>query len=97
MFLRRSHNDESAGYSSFFFGKSTSNERIETLWSFLRKNRLNCWMNYFKDLHDQGLYDKSNPIHVQCLKFCIYSILQDGLNETRHYWNHNKIRPSRAA
>ena len=96
-FLRRSHNDKSAGYSSFIFGKSTSNQRIEVWWSFLRRNRLNWWMNYFKDLHDQGLYDDSNPIHVQCLKFCFYSILQDELDETRHYWNHHRIRPSRAA
>ena len=96
-FPRRSHNDESAGYSSFIFGKSTSNQRIEAWWSLLRRNRLNWWMNYFKDLHDQGLYDDSNPTHVQCLKFCFYSILQDELDETRHYWNHLRIRLSRAA
>ena len=32
-FLRRNHSDDSSGYLSFQFGKSITNERIESVWS----------------------------------------------------------------
>eukprot|EP00112_Aurelia_sp_Birch-Aquarium-sp1_P023636 Seg7107.2 transcript_id=Seg7107.2/GoldUCD/mRNA.D3Y31 product="hypothetical protein" protein_id=Seg7107.2/GoldUCD/D3Y31 len=96
-FLRRNHNDESAGMGSFIFGKSTSNQRIESWWSYLRRNQLTWWMNFFKDLRDQGFYDDSNPVHVESLRFCFYPILQDELYDVVYHWNHHKIRPVRTA
>ena len=55
--------------SSFLFGKSTSNQRIEAWWSFFRRRFLQIWMNLFKDMRDEGLYDDSNVFHVECLVF----------------------------
>ena len=60
------HNFEN---SSFLFGKSTSNQRIEAGWSFFRRRFLQIWMNLFKDMRDEGLYDDSNVFHVECLVF----------------------------
>ena len=34
-FLRRNHSDDSSGYQSFQFGKSITNQRIESCWSQL--------------------------------------------------------------
>ena len=34
-FLRRNHSDDSSGYQSFQFGKSITNQRIESVWSQL--------------------------------------------------------------
>ena len=32
-FLRQNHSDDSSGYQSFQFGKSITNQRIESFWS----------------------------------------------------------------
>lgn len=79
-FFRREANDEFAGEKSFLYGKSTSNQRIEGWWSFLRKSESDFWMKYFKDLRDQGLYDETDPIYVECLKFCYMPLLRDELH-----------------
>ena len=96
-YFRMLHDDADSGMRSFLFGKSTSNQRIEAWWSFLRRSLLNWWMNYSKDMRDQALFDDSNDLHVECLRFCFYSILQDELYETVENWNHHRIRPSRMA
>ena len=89
------HRTSPNAVTTFLFGKSTSNQRIEAWWSFLRKSCLQWWINYFKDLRDQGLFDDSNPIHVECLRFCLYGVLQDELTKVLLQWNHHRIRPVR--
>ena len=81
-------------FSSFLFGKSTANQRIEGWWSFLKRYFLQWWINYFKELVDNGLYDLTNPIHVECMRFCFYGIIQDELSGILSRWNHHKIRRS---
>ena len=83
------HNFEN---SSFLFGKSTSNQRIEAWCSFFRRRFLQIWMNLFKDMRDEGLYDDSNVFHVECLVFYFYGIIQDELSKTMTEWNTNRIR-----
>ena len=96
-FLRRNHSDSFAGEKSFQYGKSVSNQRIESWWSFLKRHSLQNWINYFKDLREQGFYDDSNNVHVQSLKFCFYGIIQTELDSVVKYWNHHRIRPSKGA
>ena len=36
------------------YSRKPSNQRIESWWSFLRKHRSNWWMNFFKDLIEEG-------------------------------------------
>ena len=38
------------GVSSFQFGTSVRNQRIEAWWSIFRRNRANFWINFFKDM-----------------------------------------------
>ena len=52
------------------------------------------WINYFKDMRDNGLYDDSDHLHVECLKFCYYPVLKEELHKTARLWNLHKIRPS---
>eukprot|EP00112_Aurelia_sp_Birch-Aquarium-sp1_P017080 Seg3932.3 transcript_id=Seg3932.3/GoldUCD/mRNA.D3Y31 product="hypothetical protein" protein_id=Seg3932.3/GoldUCD/D3Y31 len=96
-FLRRCHTDSFAGYSSFAYGKSVSNQRIECWWSHLKKCSIGWWRDYFKSLRNRNMFDDSNPIHTQCLKFCFYGILQDELDSVKDNWNHHKIRPNKYA
>ena len=83
------HNFEN---SSFLFGKSSSNQRIETWLSVSHRRFLQIWMNLFKDMRDEGLYDDSNVFHVECLVFYFYGIIQDELTKTMTEWNTNRIR-----
>ena len=55
-FLRRNDRDEFAGRQSFLYGRSVANQRIGW-WAFLRRSQTDWWINYFKDLRDQSLYN----------------------------------------
>lgn len=70
-FRTLANNDENdIDTSSFIQGKSTSNQRIEGLWSIFRRMVANSFMNIFKDLQNANIYDDHNPLHIECLKFC---------------------------
>ena len=93
-FLRRNDEDSFSGNSSFMYGKSVSNQRIEAWWSQLRKGCTEWWINYFKDLRDRGLYCDADIINVECLRFCFMPVIQDELQRVARLWNSHRIRPS---
>ena len=71
-----------SGNSCFMFGSSSANQRIEAWWSIMRRSRMNWWMNFFKDLHDEGHFDWSIGHHVDALRFCFMGLIQSELDET---------------
>ena len=75
-FLRRNHADSLSGNSSFQYGKSVSNQKIEAWWSILKRDTLQTWINYFKDLRESGVYDDSD---------IIYASLQEVLDDMKEY------------
>ena len=87
-FHRFTNNSE----SSFIFGKSTANQRIEAWWSFLRKRSLQRWMNYFKDMIDTAVFDTSNIVEFECIRFCFYGLLQNEMDTIAMCWNQHRIR-----
>ena len=95
-FLRRDGTDSCAGINSFMYGKSVSNQRIETWWGQLRKNSTDWWImiNYFKDLRDRALYFDSDVLHVECLKFCYMPVIRAELQRAAIHWNVHRLRPS---
>ena len=93
-FLRRDDTDSFAGEKSFQYGQSVSNQRIECWWGFLRKTETDWWMNFFKNLREEGLFDDSDAVHVECLKFCFMNLLDQELKRVAQNWNLHKIRPS---
>ena len=87
-------NEES--HDSFKYVRSTSNQRIESWWSFLRRDGgANRWINYFKDLRDSGVYNDAEPIQKACLQFCFMALIQKELDSIRIRWNAHKIRATR--
>jgi hypothetical protein len=76
------------------YGKSTSNQRIESWWSQLRRSCADWWIRYFKDLQYRGLFCNEDIIQVECLKFCFMPVLQNELHEVAKLWNTHVIRPS---
>ena len=45
-------------------------------------------------MRDSGLYCDNDVIHVQCLRFCYMSVLQDELHRAARLWNVHKVRTS---
>lgn len=94
-FLRRNGTDSFSGQNSFKYGKSMSNQRIEQWWSYLKRSTTLSWIEFFKELMEQDLFDNTNNIHNEALKFCFFSLIQSDLEKLKNSWNHHKIRNSR--
>lgn len=77
------------------FGKSTANQWIEAWWITLRKCVINWYMNLFKDLREMNLYNNSNIVHVECLKYCFMDVIQSDLKSFMTQWNCHNIRKQR--
>ena len=95
--LRMNHDDSLSGYRSFRYGRSTSNQRVESFWSQLRRMVTHFWINFFRDMRDSGVFDNSNPIHVECIRFCFTRILQADFDRVVLMWNNHTIRSQRNA
>ena len=78
-FFRRNDNDEFSGNRSFQYGKSTSNQRIESWWSIYKRDTIQKYLDYFKDLRDCGQYDDTDNGHVEALKLSFYGVIQNDL------------------
>ncbi len=70
-YFRNEHNDDRAGVKSFLLGKSTTNQRIESWWSILRRQCSQYWINFFKTILEAGVYDDDDPVHTQCLRYAV--------------------------
>eukprot|EP00111_Clytia_hemisphaerica_P012157 TCONS_00035698-protein len=79
--FRSNDNDFQAIEKSFRFGRSTSNQRIEAFWSQLKRSLTQWWMNFFKDMIDDGTFDESDEIQRECLKFCFLQLIQKELDD----------------
>ena len=77
------------------YGPSTSNQRIESWWSILRKNRFDWWVNYFKDLRDRNVFDGSIPYHLESVRLFFLDLIQRELNDVKVLWNNHHIRKVR--
>ena len=74
---------------------STRNQRIECWWSYLRKSRTTWWINLFKDLEEQDIFNRASELESECLWFCFAPLLQQDLDEIVDHWNTHLIRKSR--
>ena len=92
-----------AGIHSFFMNdpdshryvSSPRNQRIESWWSFLRKNWSTWWINLFKDMIEKGVLNTADQLHLECLWYCFSELLQMDLERVRNSWNTHYIRKSR--
>ncbi|XP_056106311.1 uncharacterized protein LOC130084836 [Rhinichthys klamathensis goyatoka] len=92
--LRAQHTDDFAGALSHMYGTSTANQRIESWWSFFRKQRTQFWIELFSDLRERHLFNGSHE-HKCLLRYVFLSILQKDFDEYRELWNNHTIRPVR--
>ena len=94
-YFRSDGDDELAGVNAHRYGSSPANQRIECWWSFLRKNRSNWWINFFKDLVEAGHLNTSSDLEKECLWYCFANLLQQDLTAVKQHWNSHYIRKSR--
>ncbi|CAM4464485.1 unnamed protein product [Leuciscus chuanchicus] len=90
--LRAQHTDDFAGALSHMYGTSTANQRIESWWSFFRRQRTQFWIELFSDLRERHLFNGSHE-HKCLLRYVFLSILQKDFDEYRQLWNNHTIRP----
>ena len=90
-YWRRNGLDLLSGIKAHQYGSSHSNQRVEPRWCMLRRSWSSWWINYFKDLVDSGLLDTSNKLHIECLWFCFYDILQRELDVVKESWNNHYV------
>ena len=67
----------------FMYGESTANQRIEAWWSILRHQASDWWINFFKNLRDDGLIRDHDALSMECLRFCFMGVL---------LWNQHTIQ-----
>nr|XP_054761103.1 uncharacterized protein LOC129267417 [Lytechinus pictus] len=93
-FFREDDEDGMAGIRSYLEGPSTANQRIEYWWSFLRRECMEFWIYFFRDLQDDGDFN-GNFVDVNLLRFCFLHLIQAELDEVVDVWDRHLIRPSR--
>ena len=72
-------------------------KRIEPWWLILKRQNSALWINFLKDLQEEGLFDPSLNHHKEWMKFCFTGILQIELNNIKGVWKNHCIRNSRNA
>ncbi|KAJ8377196.1 hypothetical protein SKAU_G00077760 [Synaphobranchus kaupii] len=92
-YLHRHDDDAHGGDKSFIYGRSTSNQRIESWWGHLRKQCVNFWLEHLHRLKDEGEFD-GEFLDKNLILFCFLGLIQDELDSTKECWNSHLIRPS---
>ena len=80
--------------NSFSIVSSPRNQRIEAYWSKLRNDRIGWWRIFFKDMLDLNLIDPSDPIVIECLRFCFMGVIRAELKDILVEWNQHIISKS---
>ena len=66
---------------------SPQNQRIESYWSVLQRDRLGWWRRFFQDLVDLELLNTDDPVVLDCLHYCFMGIITDEQNSVKEDWN----------
>ena len=57
----------------------------------MREGAGGWWVNFFKDLRDQGLFTR-DCLHMECLKFCFIPVIHKELQLVATLWNTHNIQ-----
>ena len=79
--LLRDLSNEGNVLHSFSIVSSPMNQRIKAYWSNFRKDRLGWWKHFLQDLVDLELFGPSDPVQVDCLRFCLIELLREEVKE----------------
>ncbi|XP_057185792.1 uncharacterized protein LOC130551842 [Triplophysa rosa] len=88
--LRSNHQDDLAGAASHVYGSSTTNQRIESWWSYFRKQRTQFWMDLLNDLKGRQLFNGSHE-HICLVRFVFLGMLQKELMKPKKFGTHTPL------
>ena len=63
------------GPNSFLYGLSTTNQRIESWWAFLRTHCVQYWIDILEDIKDNGLFT-GDLLDKALIQYCFTNIIQ---------------------
>lgn len=86
---------EDSEVNHFSIITSTRNQRIESYWSTLQRDRLGWWRRFFQDLVDLNLLDTDDPVVLDCIRYCFMPVLKQELCSIKEDWNAHIISRSR--
>lgn len=89
-------NENNHGGTTFLYGTSPHNQRIESWWSILRKEAATEWMDFMAALKDGG-YFTGTYIDTSIVQYVFMPILNEELKVLVGVWNNHRIRRSRNA
>lgn len=92
MVLRYAHEDRYCGTNSFIRGKSTRNQRIESYWRQFRQRLAEFYINIFKSMEHENVLNASNPIHIDCLRYCFGDLIKQNIILVTQEWNKHSVR-----
>lgn len=93
--IRYYHEDEYSGFKSFIRGKSTRNQRIESYWRQFRQKLGDFFIDLFKTMEAENLFNASDPVQVDCLRYCFGDLLKEDILLTKKEWNEHRVRKQR--
>ena len=92
--LRMINDNEENALNSFSIITSPQNQRIEAYWSILQRDRIGWWKRFFGDLSDMDMFT-SEPVIIECIRFCFMNLIREDLNSVKNDWNSHIISSSR--
>jgi len=91
--LRSLSNEENV-LGSFSIVTSPLNQRIESYWSKLKQDRIGWWRRFFLDMMDLDMFDPSDPVVLDCVRFCFMGLIRKELVDIANEWNQHLISRS---
>ena len=85
------------GQGAHAYGTSPSNQRIESWWSFFRRNHSQAYIDIFENLLATGAFQAGHFRQTECMRYCFMPLIQSDLDAIRLQWNTHRIRPTRGA
>ena len=83
------------GLQSFSIISSLENQRIESYWSTLQRDRIGWWKRFFQDLVDLNLFTNTDSVLVDCIRFCFMKLIRQEVESIRDEWGAHIISRSR--
>lgn len=80
--LRQNDLDLQSGERSFIYGRSTSNQRIESWWGILRKECVEFWLEQLHSLKNEGVFN-GEFLDKNLIIFCFLGIIQVSHSHTK--------------
>ena len=82
-------------YNPFSIITSPQNQRIESYWSILQRDRIGWWRRFLRDLVDVDMLSTSDPVVLDCVRYCFMNLIRRDLNSIKEEWNTHIISRSR--